>query len=72
MFVRIIRNDAAEALVTGSKQLLLLPGEPGAVFLVEGEGELVEVSRVVGERRVRRPPRCGPWRRELDCGTCWR
>ena len=70
MFVRIIRNDAAEALITASEQLLLLPGEPGAVFQLEGGGEVVEISRVVGERRLRQAPRFGPRRRELGFGTC--
>ncbi len=65
MFVRIARHEADQALVSHSKQLLLLLGEREGLFQVDGTGDAVELSRVVGERRLRAAPRCGPWRREL-------
>jgi hypothetical protein len=69
MFVKIVRRRADEALLSQSQQLLMLAGEPAALFQVEECGDEVELSRVVGERRLRQPPRCGPWRRELLCGA---
>jgi hypothetical protein len=68
MFVKIVRQAPGETLVSESRQLLFMQGEAAGLFQIDAVGDTAEISRVVGERRLRAPPRCGPWRRELMSG----
>ena len=65
MIFRLIRQDADEALLSASRELLLLPGERAALFEVDQEGEAMSLRRLIGERRLRGPARCGSLRREI-------
>ena len=65
MYVTITRENPERPLVSNSERLLLLPGERSVTIHVEELGSLVEVTRVAAERRLRAPPRCGVYRREI-------